>query len=174
MASTHALNKKPYRRVTPDEWGTIEAMYRAGATARALAVAFTTTERNIYCKARAGGWLRRDHRPVQAPMTAVEADTAARRLGAPEDGLSGDAACRGLAADAPLEVAARAAARASVGMLRDGHVGPAQTYARVAGLLARLGPVVEGDAGEGGARALSPQDEAALAFVLERLEGLEE
>lgn len=164
MASTDSLNKKHYHRVTPDEWVAVEAMYRAGATAKALAVEFDTTERNIYYKARAGGWLRRDHKPTRAPMTAGEADAAARKLDVAEDGISGDAACRGLAADAPLDVAARAAARAAVGMLRDGHVGPAQTYARVAGLLARLDRAVEGEAagGTGGGGVL---DEAVFAAI---------
>ncbi len=147
MASTHSLNKKPYQRVTPDEWVEIEALYRAGATAKALAEQFDTTERTIYARAGKYGWLRRDHAATAELMTPVEADAAARRLGAAEDGLSGDAACRGLAADAPLDVAARAAARAAVGMLRDGHVGPAQTYARVAGMLARLDRTVEGNGG---------------------------
>lgn len=168
MASTHSLNKKPYRRVTPDEWVEIEALYRAGATAKALAVQFHTTERTIYTHAGKDGWLRRDHEATAEPMTPVEADAAARRLGAgPDskrgDGLSGDAACRGLAADAPLDVAARAAARAAVGMLRDGHVGPAQTYARVAGLLARLDRTVEGN-GAGEARG-SVLDEDVFAAI---------
>lgn len=147
MASTDSLNKKPYRRVLPDEWVAIEAMYRAGATAKALAVEFVTTERTIYSHARKFGWLRKQQRAAQAAMTPVEADAAARKLGIAEDGISGDAACRGLAADAPLDVAARAAARAAVGMLRDGHVGPAQTYARVAGLLARLDRTEGADVG---------------------------
>jgi hypothetical protein len=95
-------------------------------------------------------------------MTAEEAGTAARALGAAEDGLSGDAACRALAADAPLDVAAQAAARSAVGMLRDGHVGSAQTYARVAGLLARLEPQIGGGAGDGEDPARA---DAALRFL---------
>lgn len=174
MASTQALNKKPYRRVLPDDWLAIEAMYRAGATAKALAFRYDISERTIYGRAGKYGWLRRDHGPTAPPMTAEAAEAAARALGgvavsASLDGARGDAACRGLAADAPLDVAARAAARSAVGMLRDGNVGPAQTYARVAGLLARLGPVVEDGDEAGAARGLSPQDAAALAFVLERL-----
>ena len=166
MASTHSLNKKPYRRVLPDEWMAIEAMYRAGATAKALAVEYDTTERTIYTRGREYGWLRKHQKAVGPVMTPDEADAAARALGAAKDGISGDAACRGLAADAPLDVAARAAARAAVGMLRDGHVGPAQTYARVAGLLARLGPTVE--AGADVERDPEAED-AAMLYLMERL-----
>lgn len=162
MASTHALNKKPYRRTSPDEWQEIEAMYRAGATARVLAFRYDISERTIYGQAGKQGWLRRDHVATAPPMTAEEAGTAARALGAAEDGLSGDAACRALAADAPLDVAAQAAARSAVGMLRDGHVGSAQTYARVAGLLARLEPQIGGGAGDGEDPARA---DAALRFL---------
>ena len=146
MASTDSLNKKPPCRAHPDEWAEIRVLFIAGATAKALSLAYGPTERTIFTHAREGGWLRKDHKVTRPDMTAEEADAAARALGRREDG-GGDAACRGLAADAPLDVAARAAARAAVGMLRDGHVGSAQTYARVAGMLARLDRTVEGNAG---------------------------
>ncbi|CAN5417657.1 hypothetical protein BH09PSE1_BH09PSE1_17390 [soil metagenome] len=149
MASTDSLNKKPYRRAPPDEWAEMRVLYTAGATAKALSIAYGPTERTIDPHGRKEGWLRKDQKVTKPDMTAEEADAAARALGRREDG-GGDAACRDLAADAPLDVAARAAARAAVGMLRDGHVGAAQTYARVSGLLTRLSHTVDGGGGHGG------------------------
>ena len=164
MASTQTLNKAPWRRLTPDEWARVRATFLAGATAKALAVEYRTTERTIYRKAREDGWRRKDARASEPPMTPDQAEAAARALAPPGDGA---AACRMMAADVALGQAARAAARSAVGMLRDGHVGPAQTYARVAGLLARLERVMPPeDAGQ--ARDPAKAD-AAMRFLAAEL-----
>ncbi|GAA0640452.1 hypothetical protein [Brevundimonas lenta] len=132
----------------------IERLYRAGATAKALAKEYGGTERTIYARARVHGWLRKDAQPLAPPLTELEADAAAREAGleARADGLPpADAPVRMLAAGASLGDAARAAAETAIRMLRDGQPARSYTYARLAGTLERLarGPSL-GAAGDGG------------------------
>jgi hypothetical protein len=159
-----ALNRRPYRRRNEDEWAEVEALYRAGATAKALAAEYGGTERTIYTRASRHGWLRRDDRATKPKMTPKAAEAKARRI----SGVKADAPVRALKADADLSAATRAAVRTTVGMLRDGHPARAYAYGRLAALMLRLDRVlgeVEGSAPGG----RTPQEEAALAVILERL-----
>lgn len=81
--------RKPYGRLTPKQWGDLLALYEAGATAKALAVRFNTTERTIYTHARKAKLLRKD-RPWMEPCAlddvVLEDRTAA---GLSPDGWAG-------------------------------------------------------------------------------------
>lgn len=180
MSSKDSLNKQPYCRRSEDAWREIEQLYRAGATAKALAREHKGTERTIYSRARKYGWLRKDQRPTGPGMTPQEADAAARRLGAPEPedpaeamvsgwDPRGDAACRMLEADASAGQAAGAATAAAVRMLRDGQLGRAHAYARIAGLLGRLARTDEAAGRDQGVRYDPERTEAAMRFLAGRL-----
>lgn len=142
----------------------MEALFRAGATAKAVAAEFGCSERKIYAAAREGKFLRKDLKaagPVEAPPSAPEADAWARRIG----GVEADAPCRALDPEAGLDEARRAAVKTAICMLRDGDTARAYAYARLAAVMLRLDRVMEADAAD----RPSPQDEAAMAFLLERL-----
>lgn len=160
------LFRRPYRRRNADEWAEVLALYRAGATAKALAATYGGTERTIYTKAAKEGCLRKDDRPSQPEMTREAAEAAARAIsGTPED-----APCRDLAADAEMAAAARASARAAVGMLRGGEAARSYAYARLSLVMLRLDRALEDHgAGGRGESGRTPQDEAALQAILERL-----
>lgn len=142
----------------------MEALFRAGATAKAVAAEFGCSERKIYAAARERKFLRKDLKaagPVEAAPSAPEADAWARRIG----GVEADAPCRALDPEAGLDEARRAAVKTAIGMLRDGDTARAYAYARLAAVMLRLDRVMEADAAD----RPSPQDEAAMAFLLERL-----
>ena len=142
----------------------MEALFRAGATAKAVAAEFGCSERKIYAAAREGGFRRKDLKaagPVETAPSAHEADAWARRIG----GVEADAPCRALDPEAGLDEARRAAVKTAIGMLRDGDTARAYAYARLAAVMLRLDRVMEADAAD----RPSPQDEAAMAFLLERL-----
>ncbi len=163
-----ALNRRPYRRRDADEWAEVEALYRAGATAKAIAAEYGGTERTIYTRAREHGWLRRDDRATKPKMTPGAAEAKARRI----SGVKADAPARALEPDADLSAATRAAVRTTVGMLRDGHPARAYAYGRLAALMLRLErSLQEGAPGDGGGgdRGRTAADAAAMAFILERL-----
>ena len=167
------LHRRPHCRHSPAEWDEIRRLYQAGATAKALVQRYGGTERTLYTHARDEGWLRKDATAPEAGLTPVEADAAARALGAeaavPGTGVPGpDAACRGLAADASPGEAARAAATTAIAMLRDGHVASAYAHARLAGTLERLARGAVG--GPGGEDGTEPGRRAALDFL--RREGV--
>ena len=146
--------RKPYGRLTPKQWGELLALYEAGATAKALAVRFRTTERTIYTHARKAGLLRKD-RPWMEPCTLDDAALeAAVRDGR---GCAAEAPITALNDDASLAEAARAAAETAILMLKDAQPTRAYTYARLAGTLERLARGVAGMAGDGSA------DEAGMA-----------
>lgn len=143
----------------------MEALFRAGATARAIAAEFGCSERKIHAAARAGKFRRKDLKaagPVEAAPSAAEADAWARRIG----GVAADAPCRALDPEAGLDEARHAAVRTCIGMLRDGDTARAYAYARLAAVMMRLDRGMGADAAD----RPSPQDEAAMAFLLERLE----
>jgi len=161
---TKPLNRRPHRRHSPDERAQMEALFRAGATAKAIAAEFGCSERKIYAAAREGGFRRKDLKAagaVEAAPCADQADAWARRIG----GVAADAPCRALDPEAGLDEARHAAVRTAIGMLRDGDTARAYAYARLAAVMQRLDRGMEGD----GPYRPSPQDEAALAFVLEKL-----
>ena len=125
----------------------MEALYRAGATAKAIAAEYGCSERKIYARAGRDGWLRRDLRMTRRKMTPRAAEARARAI----SGVAADAPVRALTADADLSAATRAAVRTTVGMLRDGETARAYAYGRLAALMLRLAKSLEagapGDAG---------------------------
>lgn len=151
--------RKPYGRLTPKQWGELLALYEAGATAKALAVRFRTTERTIYTHAKKAGLLRKD-RPWMEPCTLDDAalEAAVREAVVREGrGCAAEAPITALTDDASLAEAARAAAETAILMLKDAQPTRAYTYARLAGTLERLARGVAGMAGDGSA------DEAGMA-----------
>lgn len=161
MTRTRPILRQPYRRRTNAEWDEIRRLYQAGATAKALVGEYGGTERTLYTRARRDGWLRKDDPVVAATdpgLTPREADRAVRQLGADEGVPEPDQACRDLPEDASLDDAARAAAAASIAMLRDGHTARAYAYARMAGTLERLARGAVGDADAAGARRTAALD----------------
>lgn len=162
-----ALNRRPYRRRNEDEWAELEALYRAGATAKALAAEYGGTERTIYTRARKFGWLRKDDRARQPALTPGAARAKARRI----SGVEADAAVRALTPDADLSAATRAAVRTTVGMLRDGETARAYAFGRLAVLMLRLDRALGADDATGAGGGRTPQEEAALAVILARLGG---
>ncbi|WGM32717.1 hypothetical protein [Brevundimonas sp. NIBR11] len=158
------LNRRPYTRHNPDEWAEMEALYRAGATAKSIAADYGGSERKIYARAAKEGWLRRDLKADKPPMTPKAADRKARAI----SGVKADAPVRALGPDADLSAATRAAVRTTVGMLRDGETARAYAYGRLAALMLRLDRAL-GDVEAVSPSGRSPQHEAALAVILERL-----
>ena len=175
MTRATPILRQPYRRRSNAEWDEIRRLYQAGATAKALVKAYGGTERTLYTRARRDNWLRKDDAPApEAGLTPVEADAAVRELGSGGPGAEDavpepDAACRGLAADASLGEAARAAATTAIALLRDGKTASAYAHARLAGTLERLARGAVADGG-GGADATGPGRAAALDFL--RREGV--
>lgn len=151
--------RKPYRRLTPKQWGDLLALYEAGATAKALAVQFGTTERTIYTHARKAGLLRKD-KPWMEPCAMDDAtlEAAVRdRRGCPEE-----APIRALGPDASLGEAAKASAQTAILMLREAQPTRAYTYARLAATLER---VARGAAGDGPVDGTERGRQAALDFL---------
>jgi|GEM_PF-2180668 len=160
--------RKPYGRLTPKQWGELLALYAAGATAKALAVRFRTTERTIYTHANKAGLLRKQ-RPWMEPCDLDEAALdAAVRAGR---GCEAEAPVTGLEDDASLAQAARAAAETAIRMLKDAQPTRAYTYARLAGTLERLARGAAGMAGDGSAdtAGMARGRQAALDFLREKL-----
>ena len=158
------LNRLPYCRHSEDDWREIEALYRAGATARSLAARFGGCERQIYRRAQEGGWLRKHRKTTRRAITPKAAEAKARKI----SGVKADAPVRALKADADLSDATRAAVRTTVGMLRGGHTARAYAYGRLAALMLRLDRAL-GDFEATAPGGRTPQQEAALAAILERL-----
>lgn len=136
------MERLPYRRRPESEWAVIRELYRAGATAKALALRFGGTERSIYTHVSKHGCLRRD----QATGTCGLDDEAVREAVRSVRGCEADAPVRALAAGASLGEAARAAAETAIAMLREAQPTRSYTYARLAGQLERL---ARGAAGAG-------------------------
>jgi hypothetical protein len=140
------LERRRYRRRPPSEWAEIRALYRGGATAKALAERFGGAERTIYTHLRESGCLRKDQ-PVEA--CALDAHEVAEAVRAGR-GCEAEAPVRALRADASLGDAARAAAETAILMLRDVQPGRAYAFARLAGTLERLARGAVGDGGGSG------------------------
>ncbi len=163
MTKHTPLNRRPYCRRSEAEWDELRRLYQAGATAKALVKQYGGTERTLYTRARRDGWRRKDDRAPETGLTPVQADAAVRALGLDEAVPGPDAACRGLAADASLGEAARAAATTAIAMLRDGHTASAYAHARLAGTFERLARGAAGDGG--GGDPTEPGRMAALDFL---------
>jgi hypothetical protein len=161
--------RKPYGRLTPKSWGELLALYEAGATAKALAVQFNTTERTIYTHAKKAKLLRKD-RPWMEPCAlddaALEAGVRAGR------GCPAEAPITALTDDASLAEAARAAAETAILMLKEAQPTRAYTYARLAGTLERLARGVAGMAGDGSADAAGMERGRQAALDVLRREGV--
>ena len=155
------MERLPYRRRPESEWAVIRAMYRAGATAKALALRFGGTERTIYSHVSKHGCLRKDQ-----PVESCDLDGAALREAVREvRGCEADAPVRALAEGASLGEAARASAMTAIAMLREAQPTRSYTYARLAGTLERLacGAVGSGDGGDADGTERGRQ--AALDFL---------
>lgn len=129
-----APERRPYRRRDEEEWGVIRALYRRGATARALAERFGGTERTIYAHLQKQGCLRKEQAPVECALDEATLDEAVRQ----GRGCEAEAPCLALRDDATLAEAAQAAAETSIRMLRAVQPTRAYTFARLAGTLERL------------------------------------
>lgn len=133
-----APERRPYRRRDEEEWGVIRALYRRGATARALAERFGGTERTIYTHLQRHGCLRKAQAPVECALDEAALDEAVRQGRGLGRGCEAEAPCLALREDASLAEAARAAAETSIRMLRAVQPTRAYTFARLAGALERL------------------------------------
>ncbi|MDP3406516.1 MAG: hypothetical protein Q8S03_17625 [Brevundimonas sp.] len=148
--------ERGYCVVSKRTWSRIRREYSAGASVPWLSARYGPAERTIAAHAKAGGWRKKDlARQADADRDAEEAAEAAAEAEA-EDGT--DVAV-GPAPD--LGDALRRALMRGVRAIEAGDPRLALDYLRVAQAL-------EG-AGDEGAARVSPQDEAALAYVLERL-----
>ena len=143
-------------------WKRIEIEFSAGATAEWLSVKYGPAVRTIASKAKAGGWRKKD--------IALKADAVWDAV-QDEEQLAEEtrAAVREASDHAAM---GRAAVKAAVLTAGDEEVDlgravlAAQEFVKGAGLVGGVGVV-------GGVERVSPQDEAALAYVLEKL-GYEE
>lgn len=161
--------RTPYGRLTPKQWGVVLGLYEAGATAKALAAQFNTTERTIYTHAKKAKMLRKD-KPWMEPC---ELDDAAL-----EEGVRVGRACpeeapiTALTDDASLAKAARAAAETAILMMKAAQPTRAYTYARLAATLERLARGVAGMAGDGSADAAGMERGRQAALEVLRREGV--
>ena len=161
-------------------WKRIEIEFSAGATAEWLSVKYGPAVRTIGARAKAGGWRKTDIAlKADAAWDEVEdearlaEETRAAVREASDKAASGRAAVKaaireageGDLAEVDLGRAVRAAQAKAVAAMEAGEPKAAQEFLKLARML-------EGDEAEDVYRP-SPQDEAALAFVLERL-GYEE
>ena len=159
-------------------WKRIEIEFSAGATAEWLSVKYGPAVRTIAAKAKAGGWRKRDVAlKADAAWDQVEdegrlaEETRAAEREASDRTAAGRAAVKAAIRDAgegdlaevDLGRAVLAARARAVAAMEAGEPRLAQEFLKLARML-------EGEDGEEGCGgAPSPQDAAALAFVLERL-----
>ncbi|WP_029417170.1 hypothetical protein [Brevundimonas bacteroides] len=158
--------------VTSDRtWTRIRIEYTAGASAAWLSARYGPAERTIAARAKKGRWRKID--VARARDAEEEAREAAR--GEPGGELGGEPGAGALAhqgidegaddgAALGLDEAVRLSQAQAVAALRRGDARAAQDFLKLARMLA--GAADE----EGTGYRPSLQDEAALAFVLEKLE----
>ena len=147
-------------------WRRIRIEYSAGASAAWLSAKYGPAERTIGQHAKAEGWRKKDVAlRADADWDALEAEeaklAAAReaRVKAREEAVARVDA--GDAREMDLGRAMRVATAMALGKLEAGDAKAAQEFLKLARML-------EGGEAEAAYRP-SPQDEAALAYVLERL-----
>jgi hypothetical protein len=149
--------KRGYAVTSERTWTRIRIEYTAGASAAWLSARYGPAKRTIAEHAKKEGWRKID------VARARDAEEAAREAGeAGADPWTEDEADDGVALD--LDEAVRLSHSRAVAALRRGDARGAQEFLKLARMLA--GAIDE----EGAGYRPSPQDEAALAFVLERLE----
>ncbi|MBX9616588.1 MAG: hypothetical protein K2X25_13400 [Caulobacteraceae bacterium] len=157
--------ERGYCVVSKRTWSRIRREYSAGASVPWLSARYGPAERTIAAHAKAGGWRKKDlARLADAARDAEEAAEAAAEADADISaaGVGGGSGTDAVADAAPdLGEALRRALMRGVRAIEAGDPRLALDYLRVAQAL-------EG-AGDEGAARVSPQDEAALAYVLERL-----
>lgn len=153
-------------------WGRIRREFAAGASVPWLSARYGAGERTIGARAKKEGWRRKDlAETADADLEAAEVRGEVEAPGAPVvgAGLALDGTTREAleACDAggqpDLAEAMRRALGRAVRAMEVGDPRQAQDYLRLARMLEGVGG---GEAGDGGR---SPEDEAALAFILERL-----
>lgn len=170
--------ERGYAVISDRTWTRIRIEYTAGASAAWLSARYGPAERTIAARAKKGRWRKIDvARARDAEEEAREAAEAARREPGGEPGREpggepgadvwtdegiDDGADEGAALD--LDEAVRLSQTRAVAALRRGDARAAQEFLKLARMLA--GAADE----EGSGYRPSAQDEAALAFVLERLE----
>ncbi|WP_298160405.1 hypothetical protein [Brevundimonas sp.] len=159
-------------------WKRIEIEFSAGATAEWLSVKYGPAVRTIGARAKAGGWRKKDialkadaawdevedeERLAEETRAAVRAasDTAAAGRAAVKAAIREAGEAEAEAVD--LERAAAAARAGAVAAMEKGDPRLAQEFLKLARML-------EGEGDGEGYAGPSPQDAAALAYVLERLE----
>ena len=157
--------------LSAETWTEIVEAYRDGATARELAVKWKVAPGSVYYHACKDGWGKKtngDDR-ARAHARAVEAAQAVRAEAAPDkaaarlfDGIDLEDED-----DGDALVLARVALLASGRAMRERLWIEAKALAGLAESYARLGDRMVGGFAHHGP---SPQDEAALAYVLKRLE----
>ena len=157
---SRTMERLPYRRRPQGEWAVIRELYRAGATAKALALRFGGTERTLYAHLRKHGCLRKTQPTQTCDLDEAALGEAVRAV----RGCEADAPVRALAEGASLAEAARAAAQTAIAMLREAQPARSYTYARLAGQLERL---ARGAAGTDGSDADGTERgrQAALDFL---------
>lgn len=159
-------------------WKRIEIEFSAGATAEWLSVKYGPAVRTIGARAKDGGWRKKDIAlkadaawdEVQDEERLAEETRAAVRAAAANAAMGRDAvkaairdAGEGDLAEVDLERAVLAAQAKAVAAMEAGEPRVAQEFLKLARML-------EGDGDGEGYAEPSPQDAAALAYVLERLE----
>ena len=160
-------------------WKRIEIEFSAGATAEWLSVKYGPAVRTIGARAKEGGWRKKDvalkadaawdevqdeEQLAEETRAAVReaSDHAATRRAAVKAAIR--EAGEGDLEEVDLGRAVRAAQAKAVAAMEAGEPKAAQEFLKLARMLEG-----EGD-GEGtGVERVSPQDEAALAYVLEKL-----
>lgn len=157
-------------------WKRIEIEFSAGATAEWLSVKYGPAVRTIGARAKEGGWRKKDialkadaawddvedeERLAEETRAAVReaADRREAVKAAIRDAGEGDLA------EVDLGRAVLAAQAKAVAAMQEGDPKAAQEFLKLARMLE--GEVEEGEAAAPGWR--TPQEEAALAAVLERL-----
>lgn len=148
-------------------WRRIRIEYSAGASAAWLAAKYGPAERTLAARAKREGWRKKDVAlRADADWDALEAEEA--KLAAAREARVRAREKAGAAAEVDpgvdLGKAARTAVARALGALEAGDPKGAQEFLKLARML-------EGD--EEAAYRPSAQDEAALAYVLARLEAEE-
>lgn len=158
-------------------WKRIEIEFSAGATAEWLSVKYGPAVRTIGARAKEGGWRKKDvalkadaawdemqdeARLAEETRAAVReaSDHAAARRAAVKAAIR--EAGEGDLDEVDLGRAVRAAQAKAVAAMEAGEPKAAQEFLKLARML-------EGEGDEAGVEQVSPQDEAALAYVLEKL-----
>jgi len=150
-------------------WERIRIEFSGGASVAWLSARYGAAERTIASHAKTGGWRRKDLalKADEAWDAGDEAAARAAEVAAAREGAGAGERAAGApeGGDPPVVdlIAAARQARASAVAVMEKHPRLAQDYLKLAGMLE--GADADGETGD----RPSPQDEAALAFVLDKL-----